>query len=90
VSIRNVKPDQVVDALIAANWNVVGERPGAYKRLALPGPSQHRHKLVIPLDESAPEFADMMGAALGQLEQLMFDGRDAHRALHRLDPDVYR
>jgi hypothetical protein len=32
----------------------------------------------------------MMGAALGQLEQLMFDGRDAHRALHRLDPDVYR
>ncbi len=89
MSIRTVAPDQLVAALLANNWQVVGERAGAYKRLKL-GENQDRHHLLVPLDESAPEFEEMMGAALGQLEQLMLDGADARRVLHRLDPELYQ
>lgn len=83
-------PDQVVAALEANGWQVVGERSGAYKRLAIPGERENRHMLLVPLDESAPEFGSMMSGLLGHLEQLMVDGADAHRVLHRLDPGLYQ
>lgn len=89
MSVRTRTPNQVVTALLANGWQIVGERAGAYTRLARRGETQTRHMLLIPLDESAPEFDEMLSAALGQLEQLMFDGAAARNALHLLYPEEF-
>jgi hypothetical protein len=79
---------RLVDALTAAGWQEIGMGPG-YVRLALVA-SVPRHMLVVPLDESAPEFEHMMDAAFGSLERLYFDGKAARNALNQLKPGVYR
>ena len=78
---------RLVDALSAAGWQQVGRGRG-YVRLALVG-TTHRHMLMVPLDESAPEFDHLMAAAVGLLERLHFDGRSALHALARFKPDVH-
>lgn len=90
MSIRTASGADLVAALLANNWHVVGERDGVHKRLAIVGESANRQMILVPLDQTAPEYEDMLAAALGTLENLMFDGADAHRVLHRLDPDLYQ
>jgi hypothetical protein len=90
MSIRTVSGADLVAALLANNWHVVGERDGVYKRLAILGESANRQMIVVPLDPAAPEYEDMLAAALGSVENLLFDGADARRVLHRLDPDLYQ
>lgn len=90
MNIRTASGEDVVAALLANNWHVVGERDGVYKRLAIVGESANRQMILVPLDQTAPEYEAMLAAALGTLENLMFDGADAHRVLHRLDSDLYQ
>jgi hypothetical protein len=90
VSLRDVTGRQLGEALLAAGWEMAANGRG-YWRLALGGEQDggYRHMLLVPLDESAPEYEEMMGAAGTALERLLFDGRAAFAALHRLAPDVY-
>lgn len=90
MSWRDITPDRLVDALLAAGWQVIGERTGAYKRLALVDGDRERFRLLVPLDESAPDYEQMLGAVASSLEGLLFDGRAARLALCRIDPELYR
>lgn len=90
MSVRSATGQQLVDAVLAAGWSVVGSRGGAYQRPGLVNEGRVRAAIVVPLDEPAPEYEAMLSGAVRTLEGLMFDGRAAHRALHRIDPEVYR
>jgi hypothetical protein len=90
VSIHNVNPDQLIGALLANGWQIVGERRGLYKRLTLPTETGERHTFLVPLNPEYSDYEDLMGAVLSALERLWIDGQDAHRVLHRLDPRLYQ
>jgi len=90
MSIHNVTGAQLVEAMLANNWQVVGEREGLYKRLALMDEGQPRHTLTVPLNPKYSDYDDLLGAAIGSLEVLWIDGQEAHRVLHRLDPALYQ
>lgn len=89
MSWRDITPDRLVDALLASGWQVVGERSGVHKRLALVDDEERRHTLMVPLDPSAPEYEDLLGAVADNLERLLFDGRSASQALWHIDPELY-
>ena len=90
MSWRDIRPEQLVDALLAAGWQVIGERAGLYKRLAIVDGGKRRHEYLVPLDSSKADYDDLMDAVAWSLEHLFFDGRAAHQALHRIDPALYR
>jgi len=65
---RRVDPTRLTLLLEDAGWRLVGGRPGIYNRFAAPGQASGRHgSLVVPLDPSAPEFEELMLAALSEL-----------------------
>lgn len=90
MAVQGIIPDAVVDALLAAGWEVVGERAGVYKRLAVVDGHLRRLTLVVPLDPSAPEFEELVDAVLKTLETLLFDGKSAHQVLNAIRPGVYQ
>ncbi|MEU8642053.1 hypothetical protein AB0C91_09055 [Streptomyces sp. NPDC048674] len=68
----HVDPDRLGVLLTEAGWRQVGGRQGLYKRFLPPGGSRSglgRSSLVIPLDHSAPEFSELLHAALLQISQ---------------------
>lgn len=75
---------QLVEALLAAGWQRIGWREGAYERLAFVEGRGTSHHLVVPLDESAPEYQHMFDGVLWHLERLVDDGRSAQKALDRI------
>lgn len=81
---------RIVDALLAAGWDEVGRRQGIYVRLARPRDVAERRSLLVPLNPAAGEYDDLMSAVLRTLETAMFEGKAAHLALNRIDPETYR
>lgn len=67
-SARTVNAQRLTLLLEEAGWRLVGGRRGIYNRLAPPG-SEHNlsGSLVVPLDSSAPEYYELMHAALSLL-----------------------
>ncbi len=80
----NATPDQLVEALEAAGWQVVGQQAGVHKRLAFVEGMGASHEMMVPLDPSAPEFERMRAAVLWKLERMVDDGEDAKKALDLL------
>ncbi|MFF4889808.1 hypothetical protein [Micromonospora chersina] len=67
---ERIDPDRFTLLLEEAGWKLVGARRGQYKRFAPPGlndPSGFRGALIVPLDRSAPEFSQMMSAAVREV-----------------------
>lgn len=69
--LRSVRPDpQRLSLLLReAGWQIVGQRKGAYVRLAPPG--EFNVSVLVPLDRSAPEYNEVMADALADIERLM-------------------
>jgi hypothetical protein len=80
-------PARLVDTLSQAGWEVTGHKYGVYVRLAWP--DDKSRSLLIPLDQTAPEFEELLRSALCQLEAAMFTGQAATRALIAYQPDLY-
>lgn len=80
-------PARLVEALRDAGWQVAGAKQGVYVRLAWPGAPNR--SLLIPIDQTAPEFEELLRAAVSQLEQAAATGRDAAQALAMYRPDLY-
>ncbi len=83
-------PDQLVEALLAAGWEVVGQRAGLYKRLAVVGEFGNKHMFVVPLNPEYADYNDLMNAVLRSLEDMMFAGKAARVALNRFNPELYQ
>lgn len=66
-----VDPARLTSILEDAGWQQLGGRRGLYVRLAPPGESTSASSasLIIPLDDSAPEFSDVMRSALVQISR---------------------
>lgn len=68
----HVDPERLGALLTEVGWQQVGGRRGLYKRFLPPGGSSSglgKSSLVIPLDNSAPEFSELLRAALLQISQ---------------------
>lgn len=74
-------PGHIIEALMDCGWQVAGQKSGVYVRLARP--YQHNRSLVVPLDQTAPEYQELLNAAVAQLEDAVRVGSDAGRALDR-------
>jgi hypothetical protein len=72
----------IVEALTAAGWTPAGGRAGAYTRM------QWRDafglQVMVPLDETAPEYEQMLDAAITTIGRIADWGGSAQRALERL------
>jgi hypothetical protein len=71
-------PDRLIDALTAAGWVEEGRRAGTYVRLTF---LEHESSLLVPLDPTAPEYAELMAGTWAELERLARLGDAAGRAL---------
>ncbi len=82
-------PQALITALLSAGWELVGERAGLYKRLAVvvPGGAQ-QHALMIPLDPSYGDYQDLMDGVLSYLNRLHADGVRAGKVLAAIKPEV--
>jgi hypothetical protein len=80
-------PARIIDSLSSAGWEIAGHKQGVYVRLAWP--DTPNRSLLVPLDKTAPEFEELLRAALCQLEAAMFTGQAATQALIAYQPDVY-
>lgn len=62
-----IDPNRLTVLLEGLGWRLVGGRRGLYNRLAPPSLTDEtglRGSLVIPLDREAPEFAELLSAAV--------------------------
>lgn len=68
-------PRRLIELLTAADWQQVGGREGLYARFMPPGREtlgDRRRSLLVPLDQSAPDFPELMREAvlaLGRMPQ---------------------
>ncbi|WP_141747581.1 hypothetical protein [Streptomyces nanshensis] len=68
----HVDPGRLGALLTEAGWQQVGGRRGLYNRYVPPGGDASlfgKSSLVIPLDDTAPEFSDLLQTALLQISQ---------------------
>lgn len=72
---------QLVDALTAAGWTVVGSRTGVHARLQW---RDDRDSVMVPLDPTAPECDSLLDAAITTLGAIADRGASAQRALDKL------
>ncbi len=72
-------PTRLVEALTDCGWQVAGQRSGVYVRLDWP--HTVNRSLIVPLDQTAPEYPELLNAAVRQLEDAVRVGSDAGRAL---------
>jgi hypothetical protein len=76
-------PLQLIEALTSAGWTVAGKSERqCYVRLAAPYRTGTAF-LMVPTDETAPEYSEMLQAALGQLQATAQLGDLAWRVLDR-------
>lgn len=67
-----VDPGKLTNVLEEAGWRPVGGRRGVYMRYLPPGsggPGSETSSLMVPLDEGAPEYQDVMRSALSQISE---------------------
>lgn len=84
-------PQSLIDALLAAGWQVVGERQRLYKRLAVVGPSGAKsHVILVPLNGYPEEMESLLNAGVDYLRRVAADGLAATRALDRIESGVKR
>lgn len=79
-----VDPNHLVALLETAGWTRVGGRAGAYTRLAWPAQSHRNASLMVPLDRTAPEYPDLLAAALVELDDADYLGKRARIVLDAL------
>jgi hypothetical protein len=66
---REMDPNRLGLILRESGWRVVGQRDGAYVRLAPPG--VEGRSVLVPLDREAPEFSELIRAAVDDVENFM-------------------
>ena len=67
---ERLDPERLTILLEEAGWKLVGGRRGVYNRLAPPhlkDQSGLRGGLVVPLDKTAPEYSNLMTAAVAEV-----------------------
>jgi hypothetical protein len=75
----------VVAAMERAGWTQVGGRDGQYTRLRLLG--EERTSTLVPLDPSAGDYPDLMGAVVAELVAQTVAGFRAMTVLDALTPE---
>jgi hypothetical protein len=66
--IPTVNARRLATVLEEAGWRRVGGRRDVYSRFAPPGAESERYGgLVVPLDSAAPEYQELMDAAIAEL-----------------------
>lgn len=76
-----VDPQGLVAAMEAAGFLPIGGREGTYARMQWPAGGLMHHWVLVPLDKSAGDFADLMDAALAELTLVATSGRVAGEVL---------
>jgi len=64
-----VDPERLRLVLQESGWRIAGQRANIYVRL-LP-PEEDKQSILVPLDRQAPEYIDVMRAALVQIGQFI-------------------
>lgn len=64
----NVDPAALVAHLTAAGFPIEGRRAGEYVRFGWPSHSPPSWSLLVPLDQTAPEFDSLWQAVLNELK----------------------
>jgi hypothetical protein len=80
-------PGRIIESLRDFGWTVAGHKTGVYMRLAWPDTTNR--SLLIPLDQTAPEYEELLHAAIRQLEAAAVTGQAATKALAAYRPDLY-
>ncbi|MFF0822366.1 hypothetical protein ACFYUR_18550 [Micromonospora haikouensis] len=77
---------RLVAALTAAGFTTAGHGRG-YVRMGWPGSAELRGNLMVPTDDTAPEYAELLAAVRQVLERAVRRGEAARHALelHRMD-----
>ncbi|WP_372663748.1 hypothetical protein [Amycolatopsis kentuckyensis] len=71
--VAGIDPSRLVVLLENSGWRVVGGRRDVYNRIAPPpGINSGIRSVLIPLDRGAPEFIDLMQAALIEISESEF------------------
>ena len=65
---ERINPERLSLVLQDSGWTIAGRRAGVYVRL-LP-PEDHDHSVLVPLDQTAPEFTEAMRAAVADIRRL--------------------
>ncbi|MEU4558380.1 hypothetical protein AB0F72_08320 [Actinoplanes sp. NPDC023936] len=82
-----VDPHLIEQWLADAGFTPAGGRSGAYSSWGWPESSRYSTVLTVPLDPSAPEYAEMMRALLAALADMAAAGERARTVLrHVLGP----
>lgn len=78
-----ISPKGLLAALEDAGFTVHATGNGGfYARMNWPvGSPQHSATLLVPLDQTAPEYGDMVGVVLRELEKAATAGRAASHVL---------
>lgn len=77
-----VDPERLIAAMTAAGIPELSRRTGLYARMDWP-----TGLLLVPLDRSKADYADLLGDALGGLEHAVEVGAKARRVLDALEGD---
>jgi hypothetical protein len=81
----NVDPAALVAHLTAAGFPIEGRRAGEYVRFGWPDQMPLYGSLLVPLDQTAPEFANVRRAVLDELEYAVERGNAARQVLEGLE-----
>jgi hypothetical protein len=76
---------RLIDALTANGWKVVGGRSGLYVRLTPPGTRLWGNSALVPVDQTAADYNDLIGALLAQLRATAEQGARAADILAAYD-----
>lgn len=69
VSAERVDPERLSLVLQDSGWTIAGLRTGVYVRLLPPG--EGGRSILVPLDQEAPEYHELMQAALADIRQFV-------------------
>jgi hypothetical protein len=72
----SLDPKRLADHLVDAGWTVQGHRTGVHIRLSL-----HGRTLIVPLDTTAPEYAELIGGVVAELRMMSQMGSAAREVL---------
>ncbi|MEV5819265.1 hypothetical protein AB0L22_08830 [Micromonospora haikouensis] len=72
---------RLVAALTAAGFTTAGRGRG-YVRMGWPGSAELRGNLLIPTDDTAPEYAELLEAVGAQLRRAVRRGEAARSAIN--------
>lgn len=81
---ESIDPQLLTSVLQQSGWVVSGGRDGLYDRLTRQVVGRAAEALIVPLDHSAPDYADLMSMALAQVSSAALEARLASSLNARL------